>query len=89
MPVKIYASQSDYRRVNILRITVRLPDVPFKAASAPVRDNKPPGFKNCDPIVAEMVDDQTLCRHIKSAFLAKSFDALPPAQPPKISAIFI
>lgn len=63
-----------------------LPGVPFNAASAPVNVNKPPGFKNCEPMVAEIVDDQTLWRHIKSAFFAKSFDALPPAQPPEINS---
>lgn len=59
-----------------------MPGVPFNAASAPVNDNIPPGLKKRELIVAEIVDDQTLCLHIKSAFLDKSFAALPPAQPP-------
>jgi len=49
-----------------------LPGVGPSAGLAPGRDNNPPSFKNCAAILAAMVELQTLCRHIKSAFFTSS-----------------
>jgi hypothetical protein len=49
-----------------------IPGVGPSAGLAPGRDTNPPSFRNCAAIEAAMVELQTLCRHIKSAFFTSS-----------------
>jgi len=52
--------------------SVILPGVGPSAGLAPGRDSSPPSFRNCAAIEAAIVELQTLCRHIKSAFFTSS-----------------
>ena len=60
-----------------------IPGVPADAGAAPGNTRIPPLLRYLFATLAEIVELHTLCFHIRSEFLIKSFDAVdPPAQPP-------